>query len=293
MADSRNRITKKIMVSFFNIEASENFFRGFVSIFVANKEGTESSRIFNLREKKYLIKVSQEHLVSEDIAYAVTVVRERNTWQAKATSNGKISGISLNQGIIGDPYFFFVVPEKEIILGFTSGPNGSLKSVARIILEQFNDNRSQNIKLNFVSKEKKYSTLETLPDTGQLHLKIDSSSLSDMFEGAPKLVKSVGSVSLLEHNVQLIFNVPFANTADSSISKADVVELINYFGDHDGCLALNVNGDDDDGNKVRLNFGNAFFNYKTELSTRNKFIEEASSLQILKDALSKYLGEVT
>ena len=291
MVDRLNRIRKKIRVSFFNIEASDIFFRSFISSFVASKDGAESSRIFNLREKKHLIKVAEEYAFAEGIAYAVTVVRERNTWQTKATSNGKISGISLNQGIIGDPYFFYIVPEKKLVLGFTSGPSGSLKGVAKTVLEQFNGDRSERIKLDFTPKKKRYPSLETLPDTGDLHLKVSSSSLSDAFEDAPKLIGSINSDSFLEHSVQLIFNFPFSDTEGSSISKNDIIELINYFGDHDGCLALTVNGDDGEGNKVRLNYGNAFYNYRTEISTRNKFLEEEKSLQILKDALDKYMDE--
>lgn len=287
-----NRISKKITISFFNIETSNDFFGSFISSFVANKEDIESSRILNLREKKHLVKITQQHDVSENTVYPVTVVRERNTWQAKATSTGKISGISLNQGIIGDPYFFFVVPERKLILGFTTGPSGSLRSVAKIVLEQFNDDRSQTIKLNFVPKEKEYSALERLPNSGELHLKIGSSSLADMFEGAPQLIKNIASDALIEHNVQLILNLPFVETEDSMMSKPDVIELVNYFSDHDGCLALLVTGEDNSGNKVRLDFGNTFFNYRTELTTRNKFIDEASSLNILTDALSKYLSEI-
>ncbi|MEP4037489.1 hypothetical protein [Pseudophaeobacter sp.] len=289
--DRLNRINKKIRVSFFNIEASENFFRSFVSSFGASKDSAENSRIFNLREKKHLIKVAEEHEFSDIKAYAVTVVRERNTWQAKATSSGKISGISLNQGIIGDPYFFYIAPRIKLIMGFTSGPSGSLKGVAKTVLEQFNGDRSERIKLDFTLKKRMRPSLDALPDTGDLHLKISSSSLSDAFEDAPKLVRSIRSDSFLEHNVQLIFNLPFSSADGSSISKNDVVELIDYFGDHDGCTALNVSGEDNSGSKVRLDFGNIFYNYRAEISTRNKFIEEGKSTQILNEGIRRYLDE--
>lgn len=287
-----NRLKKKITVSFFSITATDAFFRSFISSFVATRDGTKSSRVFNLREKKHLIKVSQECNVSKNIAYAVTVVRERNTWQTKATSDGKIAGITLNQGIIGDPYFFFVVPEQKILLGFTSGPSGSLKSVAKIVLEQFNTDRSQEISLDFIPKEKEYSALESLPSSGEMNLKVDSSSLSDVFEGAPQLIKDMSSSPFLGHNVQLVLNLQFADTTEAVMSKDGVVELVNYFADHEGCLALKIKGVGDDGNNVRLDFGDAFFNYRTEISTRNTFIEEKHSLQVLEEALKTYLDDV-
>jgi len=102
-----NRIKKNITVRFFSIDTGISFNKDFVSNFITNKENGLSSRIFNLRSKKHLIKISEKHDFSDTTAYAVTVVRERNTWQAKANSDGKITGLSLNQGMIGDPYFFF------------------------------------------------------------------------------------------------------------------------------------------------------------------------------------------
>ena len=108
-----NRIRKSITVRFFSIEASESFFDDFIINFLANRDNSNSSRIFNLKTKNNLIKLGEEHILKENKAYSVSVVRERNTWQTKATSDGQITGISLNQGIIGDPYYFFVVPDKE------------------------------------------------------------------------------------------------------------------------------------------------------------------------------------
>lgn len=284
-----NRITKKLKVSFFAIEASDNFFRGFVSSFVATRSGENNSRIFNLRAKKHLIKISKELNISENTAYAVTVVRERNTWQTKATSDGKITGINLNQGIVGDPYYFFVVPEEKIILGFTSGPSGSLKSVANILLEQFNEDRTQVISLELIPKEKDYMALERLPKSGEVHLKLDSVALTDVFEDAPQLIKDISSNSFVEHNVQLFLNLQYADVVDSLLSRDTVVELVNYFAENEGCLALKIKGVGDDGAYVRLDFGDAFFDYKTEISTRNNFIEEKHSLHVLEEALKKYL----
>lgn len=284
-----NRIKKNITVRFFSIEAKDDFFNGFVSSFMSNKDSVQSSRIFNLRTKKHLIKVSQEYAFSDSTAYAVTVVRERNTWQTKATSDGKIAGISLNQGIIGDPYFFFVVPAQKTLLGFTSGPSGSLKSVGRTMLEQFNSDRLQQIKLDFIPKEKEFTTLKELPECSSLHFKINSSSLSDVSDDAPQLIKNLSSTAYVENNMQLVLDFEFNTAPDQTLSKDNVLEMVNYLSDHEGCTVLKVKGVDDIGNIIRLDFGNAFFNYKTEIFTRNKFIEESASLEVLQDALHEYL----
>ncbi len=287
-----NRLKKNVTVHFFSIEAKVEFFKNFVSSFVANKANDLSSRIFNIRTKKHLIKISEEYLFLSISAYCVTVVRERNTWQTKATSDGKITGISSNQGIIGDPYFFFVVPSKGILLGFTSGPSGSLKSVGKSMLEQFNTDRTEQIKLNLIPKEKEFSTLKELPAYSSLHFKLNSSSLADISEDAPQLIKNLSSAPYIESNMQLSLDLELNDSIGTTLSKENIIEIINYLSDHDGCSLLKVKGIDNDGTLIQLDFGNAFLNHKTEITTRNKFIDEETSTKILKEALSKYLDNL-
>jgi len=284
-----NRIKKMVTVRFFSIDGKESFFKDFKSSFTSNKDGNLCSRIFNIKTKKHLIKISNEYKLKKTTAYSVTVVRERNTWQTKATSDGKISGLSLNQGIIGDPYFFFVVPEKKIILGFTSGPSGSLKTVGRTMLEQFNNDRTEKLKLDLIPKEKEFYTLRELPEFSSLHFKINSSSLTDISDDAPKLIKELSAAPYIESNMQLALDLEVDKAAHSPLSKDNILEIVNYLSDHEGCTVLKVKGLNSKGAPINLDFGNAFLNHKAEISTRNKYIDEDSSVQVLKGALSEYL----
>lgn len=288
-----NRARKKVTVSFFAIEAADDFFRGFVSSFKATKEGAKGSRVLNLRSKKHLIKAASEQEISDRKAYAVTLVKERNTWQAKATSDGKISGISLNQGIIGDPYFFLVIPQSKLLLGFTSGPSGSLKGVAKVMLEQFNSNRSNSIRLEFVPREEGSSQLHEVPSEGELNLRIGRSAFAEIHDDTPDLIRELGQSPLTDHDIQLVMNLDFSNEVDAAMSRSGVLDLISYFADNDGCSALRVKGTTDLGEAIRLNFGNAFFSYQDEILTRNKFIDEKASLETLHAALREYLKPAT
>ncbi|MBU2083706.1 MAG: hypothetical protein KKB75_00655 [Alphaproteobacteria bacterium] len=261
-----SRITKNIIVSFFSIEADQDFFRGFVSNFLASTDASSTSRIFNLRSKKHLIKALKPENSSAASAFCITVVRERNTWQARATRDGKLSGISSNQGIIGDPYFFMVVPEQKLVLGFTSGPTGSLKGVAKIMLEQFKSDRSSKIHLDFVPKQKDYASLQRLPDSGEMYLKVDTSAFTDVFDEAPQIIKDIGSSPFVEQSVQLIFNGQFEDSPQSRFTKDGVIEVVNFFANQDGCQALRIKGVDALGQSIRLDFGDAFFHYKAKLS---------------------------
>jgi hypothetical protein len=285
-----NRIKKSIVVRFLSIEARDSFFDNFVSNFRTNKDGALSSRVFNVKTKKHLIKISKEYNFSGTSAYAITVVRERNTWQAKAHSDGKITGLSLNQGIIGDPYFFFVVPNKKLLLGFTSGPSGSLKSVGKTMLDQFSNDRLEQIKLNLVPKEKEFDILNELPAYSSLHFKINSSSLADVSEDAPELIKNLSTAPYIESNMQLALDLELNNSSGNALSKDSILEIVNYLSDNDGCTVLKVKGIDSQGNSIHLDFCNAFLNYKADIATRSTFIDEDLSINVLNNALSDYLA---
>lgn len=284
-----NRIKKKITVRFFSVEATDSFFDDFVSNFNANATNELRSRIFNSRSKKFLIKVSQIYEIFGNEAFAISVVKERNTWQTKATSDGRITGISLNQGIIGDPYYFFVLPKYKIILGFTSGPSDSLRGVGKSILEQFQNNRSEQIKLNYIPREHEFSTLNDLPESGNLSFKLNTSAFSDISSSAPKLIKDLSTSPYLQSNTQLTLGLEFSDSPDQPLSKENIVEIVEYLSDHEGCTSLKVKWYDSEGKFTQLEFVNPYLSFKTELVTRNKFIDETASIKILSDAVSEYL----
>lgn len=283
-----NRTRKSITVHFFSINATRSFFEHFRANFRTTKNSLSDTTIFNTRSKKHFIKLFKEIKHDDSRTYSVSVVRERNTWQTKATRDGKITGISLNQGIIGDPYYFLVVPDKNILLGLTSGPSGSLKTVGQTMLEQFNNNRAEKISLDLIPKEKEFATLNDLPEYSSLHFKIDSSSLTDISEDAPQMIKDLSSAPYIEGNMQLVLDLSFDGVNEDKFSKDSIIEIVNFLSDHDGCTVLKVKGRKEDGESIHLDFGNAFLNYKTDIYIRQNFIDEKSATEILNSALDAY-----
>ena len=287
-----NKLVKKITVHFFTIEAEENFFGNFIDNFESNKNNQHSSRVLSLRARKHLVKISDKLNVRGINSYIVTVVRERNTWQAKATSEGKISGIQLNQGIIGDPYFFLVVPEKKMVLGFTTGPSGSLKSVANLMLEQLCNDRLSKIKLDLIPKRKEFEALKRLPEDSILLFKIDPSYLTDLASDAPKFLKDLSAAPYIENSMQLSLQLDVGSANEDGLSARTAIEIISFLSDHESCSLLKVKGTDVDGGGINLDFVNAFVNYKTEVSTRHKYINESNSTDKLVEALEYYISNI-
>ncbi|MDC5718403.1 hypothetical protein [Vibrio europaeus] len=277
-----NKLKKSVTVRFFSIDATSSFFENFSANYAVSCEGVSCSRIITNRTVKHLIKTFPNH----NDGFIISVVKERNTWQTKATRDGEISGLALNQGIIGDPYYFSVIPERKLILGFTTGPIGSLKSVAKFALEQFNSSRTEKVDLSLIPKEKEYDKLRELPDYSSLHFKINSSSLSDLSDDAPLLIKNLGSAPYIDNNIQLSLDLDCSDEPESIINKESLIEIVNYLSENDACTLLKVKGIDNDGQKVNLDFGNAFMNYKADLKLRSKYIDQDTSLKVLSSALN-------
>ncbi len=288
-----NKLKKSITVRFFSTDVEDSFFKELTSNYQANLASDHRTRIINIRNKKHLVKASPTKLSSDLEVLPITVVRERNTWQTKATSDGKISSIEINQGIIGDPYFFSIVPHLKLVIGFTSGPSVSLKSVGCSLLELFTNDRSKRIRLELIPKEKEFSKLIEITDYSSLHFKIGSASLSDVSEDAPQLFKDLSSAPYLEGNMQLALDLALDEHEESGISRENVIEIVNYLSNHDDCTVLKVKGKNSDGSIVHLDFGNAFLNFKTEIATRHKYIDEKVAHNILEDALSYYSSKTS
>ncbi|GAB5458319.1 MAG: hypothetical protein Hens3KO_13490 [Henriciella sp.] len=156
------------------------------------------------------------------------------------------------------------------------------------MLEQFKSDRQSNIQLNFVPREKDYASLSRLPASGEMYLKIDTSSLADEFDEAPQIIKDIGSSPFFEQGVQLIFNWQFEDTEETRISRQEVIDVVNFFANNDGCQTLRIRGEDESGQQIKLDFGDAFLNYKTKLLMRQSFLEEQEAHKILQDALSTF-----
>ena len=232
------------------------------------------------------IKIHDEFQYQEESIFFLSVVRERNTWQTRALRNGTISGIPLNQGIIGDPYYFLVIPRNKIILGFTTGVSGSLKSTGNITLQQFNKDRTSKITLEPVLKDREFLKLKELSGYNKLHFKVSASSLGESNDTAPGLLKQLSAAPFLANNSEIALT--FTEIGDDGFSESDLVDIVSYLSENDGCRALTVQGVDNKGLKVHLDFSKAYAIFKTEIEVRNKFIDEKRAQEVLLNALNSF-----
>lgn len=281
-----NRVKKRITVRFFSIKANDSFFNDFISIHNANQANEQNVRIINIREKKHLIKIHDALQHQNNSVFFLSVVRERNSWQVRALGDGTISGVPLNQGIMGDPYYFLVEPKDKIILGFTTGPSGSLKNVANATLQQFNKDRTSKVDLDPVSNEREFSRLKELSGYNKLYFKVDTSTFCESNEETPELLRQISAVPFMANNSEIALT--FTEIGGEGFSESNLIDIVSYLSENDGCSALTVHGVDNDGVKVHLDFSKTYAIFKTEIEIRNKFVDEVEAKKILFNALSSF-----
>jgi hypothetical protein len=280
-----NKFKKKITVRFFSIEATDSFYDDFASRINSNNANEQSVRIINIRDKKHLIKTQEKFQYQEKEVFSISIVRERNSWQTRALGDGTISGIPLNQGIIGDPYYLWIIPKDRVVLGFTTGSSTSLKSVAGTVLRQFNKDRNEKITLEPLSKGDEFSRLRELAEYNKLKFKIDPSSLEDLSEGAPDFFKNLSALPLLPPEL----GFTYTDIGEGKMSVEELLDFVNYLSENDSCRELKVYGRDSEDRPVHLDFSKTHFIYAESIEIRNKFVDENNAKGVLLKAIASYV----
>ena len=276
------KLKKKITVRFFSLKATDSFFDEFISIYDASQQNDNLVRIFNVRAKKYLIKLGQRVTCEKDDAFFLSAVRERNTWQARALSSGAISGVPLNQGIVGDPYYYAFIPSRKLILGLTTGPSESLKSTANILLQQFNGDRTSKVRAEPISKDAEFEKLDQFKVITRVKFNVDTTSLND--DDAPEFLKGMHNPAF--KNSKLIFSRTNLDdgTYEDEVVRRDIKELL----ESDACSALTVYGKDEQGASTTVRLGNVYTVYKATLELRDKFVDEKKANYLILEAMQSF-----
>jgi hypothetical protein len=100
--------------------------------------------------------------------------------------------------------------------------------------------------LSFIPKDKEFTTLESLHSYDSLHFKINSSSLNDVTENAPQLIKDLSLAPYIENGMQLTLEMQFSDSTNETFSKEDILSIVNYLSDNEGCNALKIKGSDEE-----------------------------------------------
>ncbi|MGE4317733.1 MAG: hypothetical protein AB7E96_02410 [Deferribacterales bacterium] len=274
-----NRNKKKLTVRFYEIESNEALLNDISAVYQVSIGSGEKTRIINHKEKKYFIKLDKITISGRNI-YSITVVKERNTWQTKALRDGTISGIQINQGIIGDPYYYLLDSDKKVIFGLTTGGNEGLRTVGETTLTQFQKDRLSKIALNPIMKKDDSAKINHLSNIKNFELKVDFSELGEIDTYAPNTLREL---SIIARNAEI--HIKYNHIEDENgLPERELVEIVDFLNENDACSKLTVEGEDIDGEPVKLDFHHSLFVYREEIETRNNYIDENSAHQVLINA---------
>ncbi|OBQ46222.1 hypothetical protein [Halodesulfovibrio spirochaetisodalis] len=278
-----SKLKKKVAVKVFSIKAYGSFFDDFIAVHDSSKSLDKPTRLINIRDKKYLIKMQDSFGLEGNECYFLSVVRERNTWQTRGLNDGAITGISLNQGIIGDPFYFVLVPDRKVILGFTTCPGDSLKSTAVTVLQQFSSERTSKIVVEQVSRETEYEKLKEVQIFKEIKVTVDLAKLFEQPNRVPMLLEGISQTRFLKRS-KLALTI-------SDLEEYDQAETCNYLDElieNEGCSALAVQAVDREEQHVSINLGTVYAVFNSELLLRKNFIDEKRAKEVLLNALSYF-----
>lgn len=280
-----NKIKKKITVRFFSIDANHEFFEDFVAIHRANWSNNKPVRIFSLREKKHLMKIYPPLENFEHQVLFFSIVKERTTWQAKAFADGTLSGIYSNQGIIGDLYYYLVIPSRKIILGFTSGTSSTVRSTANTVLQQFRKDRTSKISLEPIANESTYHKFKELTKFIEMRFTLNPSLFYETDDDMPSIFRELKASPFMASSSKLELTV--AEFGEDALARENILAAIDYLTDNECCTALSIKGIGKDGVVSQLDLHKTALTYSTRVEINRNFIDEDFAKEILLSALAE------
>ena len=278
-----SRIKKKITVRFFSITTDSAFFEDFVSSHNTNLINAKPVRFFNIRDKKHLIKIYQpvEHNGKE--VYFLSVVRERTTWQARALVDGTISGVHSNQGLIGDLYYYLVVPGVKAILGFTTGPSTTLRSVANAVLDQFKKDRISKIALEPLVKDNEYAKIKDIAEFTEMRFGLAPALLSEANDEMPSIFRDLKASPFMASSSKLELTI--SEFDESGFTRDDLFAAVDYLADNECCTSLIIKGVDSNGGKMQLDLNKTYLAYTSQVQLRGSFVDEDLAKSVILNAM--------
>lgn len=276
------KMNKQVQVMVFELSSGEAYDRDLCASYDANKNISNPVRIVSVRNKRHVVKVVESRDVNGARAFVFTVVRERNTWQVKALSDGTIAGITGNQGVVGDPYYYIVIPTIRMVLGFTTGPKAGVKGVGEVALEQFRRDRSVAIKLKYVERSDGLSCLATLQEYVDFRFKVDIDLLVARDDAVPDAIKNMSISGDLLGGVKV--SLAFKG-GESRLSVADVSDIVRYLYGKKECSMLLLHGISSGGDDIYIRGGRDRLQYRSDYVVRDMFVDSGLAEKILYDAV--------
>jgi len=283
-----NPVKKSITVRFLKLEAEFDTIKKFIGSFKSLIKLNKGTDVVTNIHGRYIINCinSKDVSVRGREMLFWTTVKERNTWQVRATQDGRLYGLDDANCIVGDISFYKFDPTRNVIAAFTTYSSAEyLKSMCTSIFKRMTA-ESANISIEYLSDDIGIVQVKEWDYYSKMSIKLDIDKISKT-DDLPELIKALLGIKDVFGSNEI--SVTFDGGTDY-LPKQDVTEVINYLSFSEGCTSLLLAGGIREGEvkSIPINLKKAFIKYRTsvEMKINQKYIDYKQADLVLTDAFA-------
>ena len=180
-------------------------------------------------------------------------------------------------------YYYLVVPASGLILGFTTGPNASVRSVANVVLQQFKKDRASRITLEPISNQNEYTKLNDLSEFTEMRFSLNPALLNESGDEMPDIFRELKASPFMANSSKLELTI--VEFGEEGFTREALISAVDYLADNECCISLYVKGINSEGEKIQLDLNRAYLAYSTHVQLKGNFIDEQTARDIALAAL--------
>lgn len=283
-----NPVKKSITVRFFELKTEPDVINKFIGSFKSLLRLNKGNDVIANVQGRYIINCINAKDVSVDRREMLfwSSVKERNTWQVRATQDGSIFGLEDANSIVGDISYYKFDPVKKIIASFTSYSSAEyLKTMCTSIFKRLTS-ESANISIDYLSDDVGIAQVRKWDYYSKISIKLDTDKISQN-DDLPELIKALLGIKDVFGGNEISVTL---DGGVNNLPKQDVTETINYLSSSESCSSLLLAGGKKAGEEktLRINLKKAFIKYRTdiEMKINQKYIDSKQANLILTEAFS-------
>ena len=284
--------TKKIIVNYHYIEALNTNFSTYLNNELNTAYNNDKAFSFEKGPSHFLVKVNDKIELDGNIAYFISLVKEKNTGTVCFNDND-IYDIPVADGKIGELHYALIIPTLNILLSFAASGGGSVGNFKKFLVELAVDG---NVALMPVLENK--IDIQTL--SWDFYKKINISLRFPNHEYQAEFMASMAGTlfGLLDEVDGLSVNITVAAPkAKQRLNATQIKKVTKTLLANEFCNKLILKGADDAGEEIQeFDLKNAQVKYKEFIEVAGSYLNEFEALPVLKRAYNdrkhEFIGAV-
>lgn len=272
--------SKRIIINYHYIETLNTNFSTHLNSELVTAYNTDKAFSFEKGPSHFLVKVNDKIELDGNIAYFISLVKEKNTGTV-CFNNNDIYDIPVADGKIGELHYALIIPTLNIILSFAASGGGSVGNFKKFLVELAVDG---NITLMPVLENK--IDIQTL--SWDFYKKIGVSLRFPAYNYKAEFMASMTGTlfGLLDEVDGLSVNITVAAPkAKQQLNATQIKKVTKTLLANEFCNKLILKGADDAGEEIQeFVLKNAQVKYKEFIEVTGSYINEFEALPLLKRA---------